>query len=111
MSLHNDPTRNRAGAEAEGGTAELESIFGKYSPTPRNLALLTLHLYEVFKGCNHYLKAYRAILAAPRDPGTEREQLAETLTDIKVRLNDLVLYARDLKKEIDKFLDHLDKDS
>jgi len=41
----------------------------------------------------------------------EREQVAETLSGIDILLEDIEWHAKRVRKEIDKFLEHIDKDS
>ena len=110
MNPYSDPTKHMESGEG-GGVVELKSILTKYSPSRKNLALLAPNLYEVFDGCNRHLSYYKALLAAPQDPGTEREQIADNLSKIDILLKDMSWHASDLRKEIDKFLEHVDKDS
>jgi hypothetical protein len=94
----------------EKGMAELREILQNYVTEPRNLSLLTLHLYEVREGAQRYLDLYEHIFALPSGDTSRRDALLDVLIGMMVLMEDLTEHASELRKEIDTATDEIDKD-
>lgn len=88
----------------------LAQIFSRFNIRAENLSLLSMHLYEVSKGCREYLESYDAVLTLRGDTSDEREQMLETLTKIDVLLEDIQYHSTELKAQIKDFFDTVEPD-
>ena len=95
---------------SNGGVDALRRILGKFPFDAKGLALLTLHLYEVYDGSRRYLESYKKLFTLPIDPNAEWEELADILIEMKVLLEDIERHGLELRGLVDSFVNHFDSD-